>query len=286
VPKELFESECFGHVRGAFTGAVRDRMGRFELADGGTLFSDEVGEIPLDLQSKLLRVLQEGQFEPVGGDHTHSVDVRIVAATNRPLAEEVVRGRFREDLFYRLSVFPIEVPPLRRRREDIEPLARHFSLDAACGLGLPRPELAPDDLEVLRQYDWPGNVRELQHVIERALIIARGGPLQFELPGHSEAKGPPPAATTSPPGRPVDLNLEDLDGLEKEILGRHPEQKNWKVYGPGGAAESLGIKPTTLVSKMKNSACRSPGAGASEPSGSPYSANSITSARMQSLRSV
>ena len=258
VPKDLFESEFFGHVRGAFTGAVRDRMGRFELADNGTLFLDEVGEIPLDLQSKLLRVLQEGQFEPVGSDRTRSVDVRIIAATNRNLAHEVEQGRFREDLYYRLSVFPLEVPPLRLRRNDIPPLARHFAQVAAHRLGTSEPELQPDDLETLSQYDWPGNVRELQHVIERAIIIARGGPLRLELPGRSR---PAPAAAQeveSPHHNELDMNLDNLQGLEKEILVHHLEKKNWKIYGPGGAAESLAIKPTTLVSKMKKFGLKKP----------------------------
>jgi PAS domain S-box-containing protein len=257
VPKDLFESEFFGHLRGAFTGAVRDRMGRFELADEGTLFLDEVGEIPLELQSKLLRVLQEGQFEPVGSDHTRSVDVRLIAATNRPLAEEMARGRFREDLYYRLGVFPIDVPPLRQRRGDVPLLARHFARATACRLGLPEPVLGEADLEALRQYDWPGNVRELQHVIERALIIARGGPLRFELPGRPES--PPPSPSPEPGGGLAPpATLGDLERLEKEILARHLEQKNWRIYGPGGAAESLGLKPTTLVSKMKRFGLKKP----------------------------
>jgi len=257
VPKDLFESEFFGHVRGAFTGAVRDRMGRFELADGGTLFLDEVGEIPLELQSKLLRVLQEGQFEPVGSDQTCSVDVRLIAATNRPLDAEIARGRFREDLYYRLSVFPIPVPPLRQRRGDVPLLARHFARATACRLGLPEPTLGEGDLEALQQYDWPGNVRELEHVIERALIIARGGPLRFELPG----RGDPPPSSPFPEPRSAPespASLEDLERWEREILARHLEQKNWRIYGPGGAAESLGLKPTTLVSRTKRFGLKKP----------------------------
>jgi formate hydrogenlyase transcriptional activator len=260
VPTELFESEFFGHVRGAFTGAVRDRMGRFELADGGTLFLDEVGEIPLELQSKLLRVLQEGQFERVGDDRTRTVDVRIVAATNRQLAGEVEQGRFREDLYYRLSVFPIDVPPLRLRRDDIEPLARHFLREAAHRLGRPEPALRAYQVDVLRAYDWPGNVRELQHAVERAVIVAVDGELLFELPGRSEASdiaAPTPAAPTAGRGS-AELSLDELPGLEKQILARHLTQKNWKIYGPGGAAESLGIRPTTLVSKMKKHGLQKP----------------------------
>ena len=168
IPKELFESEFFGHVRGAFTGAIRDRVGRFQLADDGTLFLDEVGEIPPDLQSKLLRVLQEGQFERVGEERTRAVNVRIVAATNRDLSAEVAAGRFRQDLYYRLSVFPIELPPLRARREDIGSLAEHFIRQSARRLGVAAPVLTPEHVRLLAGYDWPGNVRELRNVMERA----------------------------------------------------------------------------------------------------------------------
>src|SRR6266478_679259 len=165
IPKELFESEFFGHVRGAFTGAVKDRVGRFELADGGTLFLDEIAEIPLDLQSKLLRVLQEGQFERLGEDRTRTVKVRLIAATNRDLLAEAKAGRFRLDLYYRLSVFPIEVPSLRERLEDVGELAEHFIKQSARRLGVPRPRLSKLHLQELQSYDWPGNVRELQNVI-------------------------------------------------------------------------------------------------------------------------
>ena len=181
VPKELFESEFFGHVRGAFTGALKDRAGRFELADRGTLFLDEVGEIPLDLQAKLLRVLQEKEFERVGAEKTRKVDVRIIAATNRDLAAEAAAGRFRKDLYYRLSVFPIEIPPLRERREDILPLAEHFLKLHRRNLGRPHLAFEDDHRRRLLAYDWPGNVRELQHVIERAVILAREGPLRLDL---------------------------------------------------------------------------------------------------------
>src|SRR4026209_1192936 len=171
VHAELFESEFFGHVKGAFTGAVRDRVGRFELADGGTLFPDEVGEIPPALQAMLLRVLEDGQFERVGEERTRRVDVRIVAATNRVLESEVEAGRFRRDLYYRLSLFPIEVPPLRDRKEDIPLLAAHFLRLASQRLNRAAAGLTAADLETLQQYDWPGNVRELAHVIERAVIL-------------------------------------------------------------------------------------------------------------------
>ena len=197
IPKELFESEFFGHVRGSFTGAVRDRAGRFELAAGGTLFLDEVGEIPLDLQGKLLRVLQEGEYERIGEDKTRRVDVRVIAATNRNLRREISAGRFREDLYYRLNVFPIEVPSLRRRREDIPRLVRHYVTIAARRLGRRTPQPGEAQMERLLQYEWPGNVRELQNVIERAVITARGGRLAFELPG-SESRTPETALPPPP----------------------------------------------------------------------------------------
>src|SRR2546425_6054565 len=181
VPRELFESEFFGHVRGAFTGAVRDRVGRFELAHNGTLFLDEIGEVPLELQSKLLRVLQEGQFEKVGEDRTRTVDVRIVAATNRDLEADVKAGRFREDLYYRLSVFPIELPPLRERVEDIPALAQHFLQESARTLATTTPRLTPAHVKELQSYYWPGNVRELQNVIVRSVIRSRNGRIYFGL---------------------------------------------------------------------------------------------------------
>ena len=183
VPRELYESEFFGHARGAFTGALRDRAGRFELADGGTLFLDEIGEIPLELQAKLLRVLQEGELERVGDERTRKVDVRLIAATNRDLKAEAEAGRFRQDLYYRLSVFPVELPPLRERPEDIPLLADHFLALSARKLGRPRPRLTLADVQRLQRYDWPGNVRELQHVIERAMITAVGGRLTVRTPG-------------------------------------------------------------------------------------------------------
>ena len=182
VPRELYESEFFGHAKGSFTGALRDRTGRFELADGGTLFLDEVGEIPLELQAKLLRVIQEGELERVGEERTRKVNVRLVAATNRDLRVEAEAGRFRQDLYYRLSVFPIELPPLRKRVEDIPLLAEHFLTLIARKLGRPKPRLTLANVQQLQRYHWPGNVRELQHVIERAVITADGGRLAIEVP--------------------------------------------------------------------------------------------------------
>ncbi|MCH7476399.1 MAG: sigma 54-interacting transcriptional regulator, partial [Gemmatimonadetes bacterium] len=183
IPRELFESEFFGHVRGAFTGAIRDRVGRFQLADGGTLFLDEVGEIPLEMQSKLLRVIQDGEYERVGDGKTRTVDVRIITATNRDLKQEVEAGRFRQDLYYRFNVFPIEVAPLRHRREDIPLLATRYVEQAARKLNRPMPHFTTAEVRRLQEYDWPGNVRELQNVIERALITQQPGRrLHFDLP--------------------------------------------------------------------------------------------------------
>ncbi len=193
IPKDLFESEFFGHVRGAFTGAVKDRAGRFETAHGGTIFLDEVGEIPLDMQSKLLRVLQEKRYERVGDDRTRYSDVRIVAATNRNLKKDAASGRFREDLYYRLNVFPIEVPPLRERLDDIPLLTKHFVELSARELNCPKPRLTQDALSSLQNYNWPGNIRELRNVIERAVILARGKALEFNLPVTSGAKSNHPA---------------------------------------------------------------------------------------------
>ncbi len=252
IPKELFESEFFGHVRGAFTGAIKDRVGRFELADSGTLFLDEVGEIPPDLQSKLLRVLQEGQFERVGDERTRTVNVRLIAATNRDLLAEAKASRFRLDLYYRLSVFPIELPPLRARLEDVSPLAEHFVRQSARRLGVPVPRLSKLDVEELQSYDWPGNVRELQNVIERAVIISRGGKLQFNLPptvrgdGHLDR-----AALVADPSSGETLSFDELEVRERQIVVTALRRTNWKIYGTNGAAAMLHIKPTTLVSKMK-----------------------------------
>jgi PAS domain S-box-containing protein len=252
VPKDLFESEFFGHVRGAFTGAVKDRVGRFELADSGTLLLDEVGEIPLDLQSKLLRVLQEGQFERVGDERTRTVRVRLIAATNRDLLAEAKAGRFRLDLYYRLSVFPIEVVPLRERQEDIELLAEYFIKQSARRLGVPSPRLTQLHIQELQGYDWPGNVRELQNVVERAVIVSRGGALHFELPQGLNRTSPLPSQQPLSDGAPGEgLSLDVLVVREREIVASALRRTNGKVYGADGAAALLRIKPTTLMSKMK-----------------------------------
>ncbi len=256
VPRELYESEFFGHIRGAFTGALRDRAGRFELADGGTLFLDEVGEIPPELQSKLLRVLQEGELERVGEERTRRVDVRVIAATNRNLRGEVEAGRFRQDLYYRLNVFPIMVVPLRKRLDDIPLLADHLLQQASHRLGISKPRMTIADVERLQRYDWPGNVRELQHTLERAVITAAGGRLRIELP---ETTPPPPSESPQPP-LPVSaspslpskiLTDAEVREFERANIQAALEAAHGKIYGHHGAAELLGIKPTTLASRMK-----------------------------------
>lgn len=249
VPRELFESEFFGHVKGAFTGALKDRIGRFQLAHGGTLFLDEVGEIPLELQGKLLRVLQEGQIERVGDDETRRVNVRIIAATNRDLASEVAAGRFRQDLYFRLSVFPIEVPPLRQRNEDIGPLAQHFLQRLSVRMHRPL-RLSRASLRELQAYSWPGNVRELQNVIERAAISARGESLQFASLLAPSTPAPLPHVHGSQPAEHF-LTEAEFAEAEKVNIVAALERTNWKIYGPRGAAELLGVKPTTLVSRAK-----------------------------------
>jgi len=255
VPAELFESEFFGHAKGSFTGAVRDRVGRFQHADGGTLFLDEVGEIPIALQSKLLRVLQEGEFERVGEDTTRRVDTRIVAATNRDLRQEVEGGRFRRDLYYRLSVFPLEVPPLRDRKEDIASLASHFVSLSCARLNRPEIPLADDDLEALLRYDWPGNIRELQNVIERAVILSKGNRLRLDsLKAQSMALSAISSDSVSAPSeriRPRLMRVEELARLERDNIVAALEYTRWKVAGKGGAAELLGMNPNTLSSRMR-----------------------------------
>jgi transcriptional regulator with GAF, ATPase, and Fis domain len=251
IPRELYESEFFGHSRGAFTGAVRDRVGRFELAHGGTIFLDEVGEIPLDLQSKLLRVLQENELERIGEERTRKVDVRVIAATNRDLRNESENGRFRADLYYRLSVFPIETVALRRHKEDIPALAEHFLKLLAPRTGRSVPRLILSHVQQLQRYDWPGNVRELQHTLEKALIISPDGKLSFEGLTSREA-APQSTKTEITMAEPAPLLTEtDVRELEKSNYRRALSIANGKVHGPGGAAELLGIKPTTLLSRLK-----------------------------------
>jgi transcriptional regulator with GAF, ATPase, and Fis domain len=252
VPRELFESEFFGHVRGAFSGAFRDRQGRFLLADGGTIFLDEVGEIPFELQSKLLRVLQEHTFEPVGDDRTRTVDVRVVAATNRDLSVATEEGRFRRDLYYRLSVLPIEVPPLRDRREDILPLARGFIKATAARLHVPEPALHTAAETALLSYEFPGNARELQNLVERAVVLApmNQGQLRFDL-ARSDAKAtsPPPVPPPADPGEVVPMTA--IRDIERRNIVRALAQCQFKVSGEGGAARMLGMSASTLAYRMK-----------------------------------
>lgn len=250
VPRELYESEFFGHAKGAFTGAVRERAGRFELANGGTLLLDEVGEIPLELQSKLLRVLQEGTYERVGEEKTRAADVRLIAATNRDLKAEVDAGRFRQDLYYRLNVFPIEVPPLRKRKEDIPLLAELFLQQVSRRFNRSIKGLSQGNILAMQTYDWPGNVRELLNVIERAVITSRSGNIHIDLPHASSGKtrkiASAPAAHRSAVVPDVEMKRRERDNILAAL-----SQTNWQVHGPSGAAELLGIQPTTLASRIK-----------------------------------
>jgi hypothetical protein len=252
LPANLIESECFGHERGAFTGATTRREGRFAQADGGTIFLDEIGELPLELQAKLLRVLQEGTFEPLGGSRTIKVDVRVIAATHRDLSKMVAQGSFREDLYFRLNVFPIHVPPLRERSSDIEFLAREFCEELGRRMGR---RLQPPDatqLAVLREHSWPGNVRELRNVIERAIILAENDRPSIERAmvgqGRSSVPGKTPEAV---------LTNRELLELERKNMERALEICQGRISGPKGAAQLLGIPPSTLSSRMKTLGIRS-----------------------------
>ncbi len=250
IPHELFESEFFGHVRGAFTGAHQDRVGRLKLADGGTLFLDEVGEIPLSLQGKLLRALQEQEFERVGDEKTTKVNVRVVAATNRDLGAEVAAGRFREDLFYRLSVFPVEVPPLRDRKEDIAPLTKHF-LDRICReLGRDTLNITRLQLTNLQQQSWPGNIRELKNVIERAVILSTGKRLRLDLALQTDQR-PEAVSNSAPEESNAYLTEEEFRQTEKANMTAALRHADWRVWGPDGAANLMGIKPSTFSYRMK-----------------------------------
>jgi formate hydrogenlyase transcriptional activator len=247
LPATLIESELFGHEKGAFTGATTTRLGRFELADGGTLFLDEIGELPVDLQAKLLRVLQDGEFERVGSSKTHRADVRVVAATNRDLSRAIAERRFREDLYYRLGVFPIQVPPLRERREDIPLLVWAIIELRQAGLGRHIEHVPARAMDALVGYAWPGNVRELENVIERALILSPGPTLRLEEPFGSAAL----AATAPSPG-------DRLDEIERRHILGVLERCGWRIDGKGHAAEVLGLQPSTLRSRMEKLGIRRP----------------------------
>jgi len=250
IPKDLFESEFFGHVKGAFTGAHRDRVGRLQLAHGGTLFLDEVGEIPPALQGKLLRALQEHEFERVGDDRTVRVNVRVVAATNRDLEADVRAGLFREDLYYRLSVFPIDVPPLRERLEDIAPLAQHFLERSCIELGRDPLQLSKQQVEQLQRHSWPGNIRELKNVIERAVILSKGGRARLDLamPGETTATAPDESVASTEADFVSDAIIKEREKANMIAALRHAD---WQIWGDGGAAELLGLKPSTLTYRIK-----------------------------------
>jgi transcriptional regulator with GAF, ATPase, and Fis domain len=262
IPGALVESEFFGHEKGAFTGATQRRIGRFGLADGGTIFLDEIGELSLDLQAKLLRVLQEGEFEAVGSSQTRKVDVRVIAATNKDLRTEVTAGRFREDLYYRLSVFPIQAPPLRQRSEDIPVLAEAFVRGFCSKTGRAPLDLTPDSIRNLRAYHWPGNVRELQNVLERAVILSRGQSLNFD--GILPAQTAPPITTgaVSRDDRSVERTTprtaSELRELERVNILQALDKSRWKISGDSGAARMLGLAPSTLASRMKSLGIRRP----------------------------
>jgi formate hydrogenlyase transcriptional activator len=240
IPLDLLESELFGHEKGAFTGAIAQKIGRFELADKGTLFLDEVGDIPAPLQPKLLRVLQEQEFERLGSTRTHQVDVRLVAATNRDLAEMVNRGQFRSDLYYRLNVFPVMLPPLRARSEDIPALVTHFAGIFGRRMGRQIDHIPAETMSALNSYQWPGNIRELQNLVERAVILSDDGVLPNPLPAiGSQALAVSTAATTT------------LRESERALILQTLEEVRWVIGGPKGAATKLGLKRTTLIHKMQ-----------------------------------
>jgi formate hydrogenlyase transcriptional activator len=239
IPFDLLESELFGHERGAFTGAIAQKIGRFELADKGTLFLDEVGDIPAGLQPKLLRVLQEQEFERLGSTRTHQVDVRLVAATNRNLVEMVKRNQFRSDLYYRLNVFPIPLPPLRARREDIPALVEHFVDIYARRMDKQIDQISPQTMSELTSYEWPGNIRELQNFIERSVILSSGNVLC------------PPLASLRVATETESLEAVTLEDAERDHIRKILEQTRWVVAGPNGAAARLGIKRSTLYFRMQ-----------------------------------
>jgi DNA-binding NtrC family response regulator len=251
LPRELVESELFGHEKGAFTGATQQRQGRFELADGGTLFLDEVGELPLEAQAKLLRVLQDQEFERVGGTRSLRTDVRLIAATNRDLREQVEAGTFRSDLYYRLNVFPLAVPPLRERREDIPRLLRHFLRRAARRLGKRLEDASPACLEHVLAYDWPGNIRELENFVERAAILAEGPFIDLCTPAAT-----PLAASVADLQVPhADASLEDV---ERTYILRVLDRTQWAIEGESGAARILGLNPSTLRGRLRKLGIRKP----------------------------
>jgi formate hydrogenlyase transcriptional activator len=262
LPAQLIESELFGHEKGAFTGAIERRIGKFELADGGTIFLDEVGELPLDLQAKLLRVLQEREFERLGGNRVLTTDARVLAATNRVLEDEVRAGRFRADLYYRLNVFPIHLLPLRERQEDITPLVQHYLVSLSKRFGRPLRQVRPADMAALLAYPWPGNIRELEHVFEQAIIVsqgtwlefggfAAGGPLLALPPATSETAAPTPSITADAANTAAAGPLKTLREQERDHILVALHRTGGRVSGAQGAAELLDINPKTLEARMK-----------------------------------
>lgn len=250
IPHDLLESELFGHEKGAFTGAITQKIGRFEMADRGTLFLDEVGDIPPALQPKLLRVLQEKEFERLGSGHTHKVDVRLVAATNRNLLEMAARNEFRSDLYYRLNVFPIALPSLRERREDIPALVEHFVEIFSCRMRREIRHIPPETMMAFLSYPWPGNIRELQNLVERAVILAQDGVLPNPVPAHVASIAPSPSVGTSL-GTPEPLEPMTLRNSERALILHALQASGWRIGGPKGAAVKLGLNRTTLIHRLK-----------------------------------
>ena len=249
IPHDLLESELFGHEKGAFTGAIAQKIGRFEMADAGTLFLDEVGEIPLLLQPKLLRVLQEQEFERIGSGRTHQVNVRIVAATNRNLEEMVGRNEFRNDLYYRLNVFPIQLPPLRERQEDIPSLVMHFVEVFSRRMGKQIHDIPTETMDAFKAYSWPGNIRELQNMVERAVILADDGMLPNPLPQLPTSAAQPITKKVAP---------KTLKDCERAFILQTLEECDWVIGGPNGASVRLGVKRSTLYEHMKNFGIKRP----------------------------
>ena len=253
IPLDLLESELFGHERGAFTGAIAKKIGRFELADKGTLFLDEVGDIPLALQPKFLRVLQEQEFERLGSGHTHKVDVRLVAATNRDLSKMASRNEFRRDLYYRLNVFPISLPPLRERRVDIPALVEHFVEIFSRRMGRHISDIPPETIAAFSSYSWPGNIRELQNLVERAVILSQDGVFRSPLSSSvvQIASSPSPGTTTEPTAPMTPAAQLTLRDSERMLVLHALQTTGWVIGGPNGAAVKLGLERTTLIRRMK-----------------------------------
>ena len=251
LPPSLIESELFGRERGAFTGAHTSQAGRFELADGGTIFLDEIGDLPLGLQPKLLRVLQEGQFERLGSTRTVNIDVRVIAATNRDLVDDVCRGKFRQDLFYRLNVFPITLPALRERREDLPELTRHFCSRVARQMGKTIERIAPGTLQAFERYEWPGNIREFENVIQQGIILSRDGVLDLS----DFSREPPRRSMPS-----ADHHLQSLIDVQRAHIRRALETTSWRIEGTSGAARILGLCASTLRTRMKKLGIQRPAA--------------------------